>query len=56
MECRLSPISQEDLLIGGGTTVLDFQRFLYYVKIVIQFIADYREEMYRGFERGWKTF
>lgn len=56
MECRLSPLSEEELLVGGGTTWHDVQRFLYYVKIIIDFIVDYKEDMYRGFERGWKTF
>lgn len=56
LECRLVPLSDDELLVGGGTSLSDVQRFLYYVKIIIDFIVEYKEEMYRGFERGWKTF
>lgn len=57
LECRLAPLSEDELFIGGGgASWCDVQRFLYYVKIIIDFIVDYKEDMYRGFERGWKTF
>lgn len=56
LECRLAPLSEDELLVAGGASWSDVQRFFYYVKIIIDFIAEYKEEMYRGFERGWKTF
>ena len=57
LECRLYPLSEDELLVGGGASWQeDVKRFFFYVKIIIDFINEYKEDMYRGFERGWKTF
>ncbi len=51
---RLCAVTGQELLVRGGTTWHDVQRIIYYVKVVIDFIADYKDDIYRGLERGWR--
>jgi hypothetical protein len=54
LECRLSDISGRELLVRGGTSWIEIKQFFLYLKKVIDFIGEYKEDITRGLERGWK--
>ena len=56
MECRLSEVSGRELLVRGGTSWDNVKQFLLYLKKVIDFIGEYKEDITRGLERGWRIF
>lgn len=56
LECRLSEVSGRELLVRGGTSWDNVKQFLLYLKKVIDFIGEYKEDITRGLERGWRIF
>ncbi len=42
--------------IRGGTAWKELLKISRYVKMFFDFIEDYKEDMKRGFEKGWRMF
>lgn len=53
-ECFLVEISQEQMMIRGGTTWQDILNWAKYLKLIVDFISEYKEDFERGFKKGWR--
>ena len=53
-ECCLVEISQEQMMIRGGTTWQDILKWAKYLKLIVDFISEYKDDFERGFKKGWR--
>ncbi len=55
-DCNLYPATELQLQIRGGVAFNDFFRIIRYVEMLFNFINEYKEDMERGFDKGWRMF
>ena len=53
--CSLVKLTAEEMQIRGGSVWREVFRLARYLKFVMDFFSEYKEDMQRGFEKGWKT-
>ena len=41
-------------MIRGGTTWQDILNWAKYLKLIVDFISEYKEDFERGFKKGWR--
>ncbi len=54
-KCSLLSVSESELQIRGGTAWRELFRIVRYMKFIVDFISEYKEDITRGFEKGWKS-
>lgn len=53
-ECCLVKVTEEQMLIRGGTTWQDILKLVEYIKVIVDFISEYKDDFTRGFKKGWR--
>ncbi len=54
-KCSLVSVSESELQIRGGTAWRGLFKIVRYMKFIVDFISEYKEDISRGFEKGWKS-
>lgn len=54
--CNLVPATELQLQIRGGVAWKELFRMARYIEMLFNFINEYKEDMERGFDKGWRMF
>ena len=52
---NFAEITTAELQIRGGTAWREIFNLVRYLKLFMDFISEYNEDMYRGFKKGWTS-
>ncbi len=55
-DCSLIQLTEQQMQIRGGVAWREAFRIARYIQMIFDFIEDYKKDMERGFDKGWRMF